>query len=67
MKTKFRGIAAIPLFLITGIGAGLATASQVIEGNVGRFSVNNGPWRTWPSAGSPNIDPYTRERFLEPC
>jgi hypothetical protein len=64
VKTKFRGIAAIPLFLITGIGAGLATASQVIEGNVGRFSVNNGAWRTWPSAGSPNIDPYTRGHFL---
>ncbi len=64
MRPKFRGIAAIPLFLIAGIGTGLATASQVIEGNVGRFAVNNGPWRTWPSAGSPNIDPYTRGHFL---
>lgn len=64
MRPKFRGIAAIPLFLIAGIGTGLATASQFIEGNVGRFAVNNGPWRTWPSAGSPNIDPYTRGHFL---
>lgn len=64
MRTRFRGIAAIPLFLIAGIGTGLATASQIIEGNVGSFAVNNGPWRTWPSAGSPNIDPYTRGHFL---
>ena len=48
MRSKFRGIAAVPLFLIAGIGTGLATASQVIQGNVGDFSVNNGPWRTWP-------------------
>jgi hypothetical protein len=52
------------LFLIAGIGTGLATASQVIQGNVGSFAVNNGAWRTWPSAGSPNIDPYTRGHFL---
>jgi hypothetical protein len=64
VRSKFRGIAAIPLFLIAGIGTGLATASQFIEGNVGRFAVNNGAWRTWPSAGSPNIDPYTRGHFL---
>lgn len=64
MRSKFRGIAAIPLFLIAGIGTGLATASQVIQGNVGSFAVNNGAWRTWPSAGSPNIDPYTRGHFL---
>jgi hypothetical protein len=64
VRSKFRGIAAIPLFLIAGIGTGLATASQVIQGNVGSFAVNNGAWRTWPSAGSPNIDPYTRGHFL---
>jgi hypothetical protein len=64
LRTTFRGIAAIPLFLIAGIGTGLATASQIIEGNVGKFAVNNGPWRTWPSAGSPHIDPYTRGHFL---
>lgn len=64
MRSKFRGIAAVPLFLIAGIGTGLATASQVIQGNVGDFSVNNGPWRTWLAAGSPNIDPYTRGHFL---
>jgi hypothetical protein len=54
----------VPLFLIAGIGTGLATASQVIQGNVGKFAVNNGPWRTWPAAGSPYIDPYTRGHFL---
>lgn len=64
MKKRFRGVIAVPLFLIFGIGAGLATATQVIDGNLGTFAVNNGPWRTWPAAGSPNIDPYTRGHFL---
>jgi hypothetical protein len=63
-RSKFKGIAAVPLFLIAGIGTGLATASQVIQGNFGSFAVNNGPWRTWPAAGSPSIDPYTRGHFL---
>lgn len=64
MRRRFRGAIAVPLFLIIGIGAGLATATQVIDGNIGAFAANNGPWRTWPAAGSPKIDPYTRGHFL---
>ena len=64
VKGRIRSIIAVPLFLIAGIGTGLATATQVIEGNMGSFAANSGAWRTWPAAGSPNIDPYTRGHFL---
>jgi hypothetical protein len=63
-RKTYRGVIAIPAYLIVGIGVGLASATQLIDGNIGQFAVNNGPWRTWPSAGTPLSDPYTRGHYL---
>lgn len=58
-----RTLLTVLLFLIGGIGAGFITAAVAINNGLGPFSVKNGPWTIWPTAGKPNADPYTKAHF----
>lgn len=52
------------VFLCTAILLGLFTAQAVLDGRIRIFSEKSGPWRSWPAAGTPDADPYTKAHFL---
>ena len=52
------------LFCVAGAASGLFSTQYLIDGKAGGFALHKGPWTTWPSAGRPSIDPYTRAHFL---
>jgi hypothetical protein len=55
-----RTLLNLALFLALALGGGLASAWYMIEGGSRLSTRTFGPWVTWPSAGRPDADPYTR-------
>lgn len=49
---------------LIGIGGGVFSAHQVIDGYKGLFVSEQGPWRTRPSAGTRSSNPYVRAFYL---
>ncbi len=58
-----RSLLRIIAFLVVGIGVGYWTADYSMEKGLTQVSVRNGAWVTWPAAGLPDADPYTRAHF----
>ena len=54
--------ALFKLAVLLGVarGGGLVTAWYMIEGGSRLSTRSFGPWVTWPTAGRPEADPYTR-------
>jgi hypothetical protein len=50
----------LALLLSIAVGGGLASAWYMIEAGSRLSTRTFGPWVTWPSAGRPEADPYTR-------
>jgi hypothetical protein len=50
----------LALFLGVALGGGLGSAWYMIEAGSRLSTRSFGPWVTWPTAGRPDADPYTR-------
>jgi hypothetical protein len=50
----------LAVFLGVALGGGLGSAWYMIEGGSRLSTRTFGPWVSWPSAGRPEADPYTR-------
>lgn len=50
----------LAVFLGVSLGGGLGTAWYMIEAGSRLSTRTFGPWVTWPAAGRPDADPYTR-------
>ena len=50
----------IAVFIAVALGGGLGTAWYMIEAGSRLSTRTFGPWVTWPAAGRPEADPYTR-------
>lgn len=49
---------------IIAIIAGVYAAGKIRDGSYDLVGRKLGPWQTWPGAGTPNADPYTRAHFV---
>lgn len=49
---------------IAGLGLGIISAQALIDGFGNFFSVNHGPWTSWPTAGTRSSNPYVRAHYL---
>ena len=58
-----RTLINIVVFVFCGLGLGYCSADYSMQEGLATVSVRNGPWITWPSAGSTEADPYTRAHF----
>jgi hypothetical protein len=59
--SRFRNtLLNVVLFLGIALGGGLASAWYMIEAGSRLSTRSFGPWVTWPAAGRPEADPYTR-------
>lgn len=46
--------------LLLALGLGLGSAYLALEGDPPFGSIRLGPWKAWPTMGSPDADPYMR-------
>lgn len=46
--------------LLLALGLGLGSAYWVLNGDAPLGSIRLGPWKAWPTMGSPDADPYMR-------
>lgn len=54
----------VAVAVLAGAAGGYFSAQKVIADGVdGWFTINNGPWKAWTSAGTPDSDPYTKAHF----
>jgi len=63
-SVPLRGVVKLAAMLLVGALLGLVTAWLAVTGRYGLVSQSKGPWTIWTSAGTPQIDPYTRAHFL---
>lgn len=56
-------ISNVILFAGIALFGGLASSWYMIEVGSPLTTVKVGPWVSWPAAGTPNADPYTRARM----
>jgi hypothetical protein len=53
----------LAVFVAVALGGGLGSAWYMIEAGSRLSTRSFGPWVTWPSAGRPEADPYTRSHI----
>ncbi len=58
------GLVKFAIASIGGIAIGLISAQKVIGGYGGMFIKTQGPWVSWPTAGTRSSNPYVRAHFL---
>jgi hypothetical protein len=54
---------AIAAAALVGVGLGLASAWQTVQTPAPLEVLRLGSWEAWPSAGTPEADPYSRARL----
>jgi hypothetical protein len=54
----------LALICLIGMAIGLFSARYIANGGFDLVAASQGPWKTWPSAGLNNMDPYTKAHFL---
>ena len=59
-----RGVVKLAATCLLGALIGLVTAYLAVTGRIDLASQSKGQWIVWPSAGTPQVDPYTRAHFL---
>jgi len=52
------------VFAAVALGGGLGSAWYMIEAGSRLSTRSFGPWTTWPAAGRPEADPYTRAHMV---
>jgi len=55
-------IGNLALFAGIALIGGISSSWYMIEVGTGLTTVKNGPWVSWPTAATPDADPYTRAR-----
>ena len=58
------GLVKFAVASIVGLGFGVYSAQSMIDGYGGLFSKQNGPWTSWPTAGTRSSNPYVRAHYL---
>ena len=58
------GLVKFAIAGIGGISIGLISAQKIIGGYEGLFNKSQGPWVSWPTAGTRASNPYVRAHFL---
>ena len=58
------GLVKFAIASIGGLAIGLISAQKVIGGYQGLFNKTQGPWVSWPTAGTRSSNPYVRAHFL---
>ena len=58
------GLVKFAIASIGGIAIGLISAQKIIGGYEGLFNKTQGPWVSWPTAGTRSSNPYVRAHFL---
>lgn len=58
------GLVKFVIAAVGGLGAGLVSAQMLIDGSGDLFSTRDGPWTSWPTAGTRSSNPYVRGHYL---